>query len=161
MLTALLAAGPSPASSEEVLARGPCYVKQFSAAELAKSPDLAVRRIELQINRFHPPRPGGEAANRQIEIGLTPRSGDDAPSTASTGDCTGTGLTLTCTLTCDGNGEGRFRISPAGKDRIRFSPDGPIAADACFDGVPAFELPDVPAHKSFVLQLAGGSDCFH
>lgn len=147
--------------AEEVLARGPCYVKQFSPADLAKAPGLAIRRIEVQFNRIHPPRPGGEAANRQIEIGLSPRGEDEAPSTASTGDCSGSGYTLVCTLSCDGNGEGRFRVAPAGKDRIRFSPEGPIAVDACLDGVPAFELPEQPEHKSFVLQLAGASDCFH
>jgi len=158
----MVAALPAAARADDpVLARGPCYVRQFSSAELAKSPDLAIRRIELQFNRLEPPRPGGVEANRQIEIGLTPRPEDDAPATASTFDCRGNGLKLACTLSCDGNGEGAFRIEPAGKDRIRFSPDGPLAVDACIDGAPAFELPATPPHASFVLQLAGSSDCFH
>jgi hypothetical protein len=158
-----LAAGPVAvqAADEEVLARGQCYVRTFSAAELAKAPDLAIRRIELQFNRYIPTRPGGEAANRYIEIGLTPRADDEAPSTAGTGECKGTGQKLSCTFSCDGNGEGSFRIEPAGKNKIRFIPEGTIAADACFDGVPPFEMAPSKAHPSFMLTLAGASDCFH
>jgi len=161
-LVALVAVpGVGRAADEEVLARGPCYVRTFSAAELAKAPDLAIRRIEVQFNRYVPTRPGGEAANRYIEIGLTPRADDEAPSTAGTGECKGTGQKLACTLSCDGNGEGNFRIEPAGKNKIRFIPEGTIAADACFDGVPPFEMAPSKAHASFVLDLAGSSDCFH
>jgi hypothetical protein len=146
------------AGAQETLLRQSCYARSFSAGELARSPDLAVRRIEIQFARLQGAKAGDDAGRRVVLV-LTPRSDDLAPGGATARACTGSGQKRTCRFDCEGHGDGDFRIEPAGKDRFRFVPLGSIAVDACFDGVPAMELSPTPAHASFVLERISAADC--
>lgn len=150
-------AAPGEAMAQQPAVTG-CYVRQFAAAELQKTPDLAIRRIEIQFLDDRSAKPPG-AVMPKVAVVLAPREDDQAPSRATAANCRGRGLALSCVLDCDGNGDGEFKVEPAGKDRIRFLPTGAIAVDACLDGVPAVQLPDRPVHRGIVLQATPVANC--
>lgn len=158
LLSAVIAFGCGAAEAQESLVRQSCFVRSFTASELAAKPDLAVRRIELQFARVQGAKAVDERARRIVLI-LTPRPDDLAPGSAAARDCTGSGQKLACRFDCEGHGDGAFRTEPAGKDRVRLVLESDIAVDACFDGVPAFEIPRTSANASFVLDRIPAAEC--
>jgi hypothetical protein len=143
-----------------LLVPGACYVLSLPKSDSNRLID----RIELQ----HVQGQGKDNApvgGPRIHLGIQPRGADDVIPSAVSAPCSGKGERLTCALTCNeasaSDENGRIRIAPAGKDRLKLTIEKAPTLNACNAGESAIALPSALAHRSFVLRRAGSSDCFH
>jgi len=151
------ASPPAPPAAESLAVPGQCYVLKLPSGQ-------AISRIELQQVQVRA-KDGRISEPPRVHIGVQPSGGDDLIPSEVSAPCTGTGDRLACVLRCDGAGaadtKGRFRIEPAGKDRLKLTIEAPLTLNACTPGETPVTLPVALAGKSFVLKRAGASDCFH
>lgn len=146
--------------SDTLLVPDSCFVLSLPQSNR----DRIIDRIELQYVQVQT-KEGTAVGGPRVHIGMQPKGGDDLIPSEVSAPCQADGKSLACALKCDEKGDaedlGRFRIEPEGKTGLRLHIETPLTLNACTSGEEPARFTDALVSETFLLQLAGASDCFH